>query len=59
MFLRRRALIAASGLAATSFGLPAVGLVGAFAYLIALPAFFSVIMPLQPQATGAGRTAVA
>ena len=44
---------------ATSFGLPAVVLVGAFAYLIALPAFFSVIMPLQPQATGAGRTAVA
>jgi hypothetical protein len=44
---------------ATSFGLPAVVLVGAFAYLIALPAFFSVIMPLRPQATGAGRTAVA
>ncbi len=44
---------------ATSFGLPAVVLVGAFAYLIALPAFFSVIMPLQPQATGAGRSAVA
>jgi len=44
---------------ATSFGLPAVVLVGAFAYLIALPAFFSVIMPLQPQGTGAGRSAVA
>jgi putative acyl-CoA dehydrogenase len=44
---------------ATSFGLPAVVLVGAFAYLFALPAFFSVIMPLQPQATGAGRSAVA
>ena len=44
---------------ATSFGLPAVVMVGAFAYLVALPAFFSVIMPLQPQATGAGRPAVA
>ena len=44
---------------ATSFGLPAVVLVGAFAYLVALPAFFSVIMPLQPQATGAGRPATA
>ena len=44
---------------ATSFGLPAVVLVGAFAYLVALPAFFSVIMPLQPQATGAGRPAAA
>ncbi|MDB5489818.1 MAG: hypothetical protein JWQ58_3533, partial [Reyranella sp.] len=44
---------------ATSFGLPAVVLVGAVAYLVALPAFFSVIMPLQPQATGAGRPAVA
>lgn len=44
---------------ATSFGLPAVVLVGAFAYLIALPAFFSVIMPLQPQATGGARSAVA
>lgn len=31
---------------ATSFGLPAVVLVGAVAYLIALPAFFSVLMPL-------------
>lgn len=44
---------------ATSFGLPAVVLVGAVAYLVALPAFFSVIMPLQPQAMGAGRPAVA
>lgn len=44
---------------ATSFGLPAVVLVGAFAYLIALPAFFSVIMPLQPRATGGARSAVA
>lgn len=44
---------------ATSFGLPAVVLVGAFAYLIALPAFFSVIMPLPTGATGAGRTAAA
>jgi spermidine synthase len=33
---------------ATSFGLPAVVLVGAVAYLVALPAFFSVLMPLQP-----------
>jgi spermidine synthase len=32
---------------ATSFGLPAVVLVGAVAYLVALPAFFSVLMPLQ------------
>jgi len=31
---------------ATSFGLPAVVLVGAVAYLIALPTFFSVLMPL-------------
>jgi hypothetical protein len=30
----------------TSFGLPAVVLVGAFAYLLALPMFFSVLMPL-------------
>jgi hypothetical protein len=44
---------------ATSFGLPAVVLVGAFAYLVALPAFFSVLMPLQPQATGVGRPAAA
>ena len=28
-------------------GLPAVVLVGAVAYLVALPAFFSVLMPLQ------------
>jgi hypothetical protein len=32
---------------ATSFGLPAVVLVGAIAYLVALPAFFSVLMPLS------------
>lgn len=32
---------------ATSFGLPAVVLVGAIAYLVALPAFFSVLMPLR------------
>ena len=31
---------------ATSFGLPAVVLMGAIAYLIALPAFFSVLKPL-------------
>ena len=31
---------------ATSFGLPAVVLVGAIAYLVALPAFFSVLKPL-------------
>ncbi len=31
---------------ATSFGLPGVVLVGAVAYLVALPAFFSVLMPL-------------
>lgn len=37
---------------ATSFGLPAVVLVGAFAYLVALPAFYFVLMPLGPQATG-------
>jgi hypothetical protein len=34
---------------ATSFGLPAVVLVGALAYLVALPAFFSVLMPLAAQ----------
>ena len=39
---------------ATSFGLPAVVLVGAIAYLVALPAFFSVLMPL-----GAKRPAIA
>src|SRR5205085_9615440 len=32
---------------ATSFGLPAVVLMGAIAYLIAFPAFFSVLMPLS------------
>jgi spermidine synthase len=32
---------------ATSFGLPVVVLVGALAYLVALPAFFSVLMPLS------------
>ncbi len=32
---------------ATSFGLPAVVLVGAIAYLVALPSFFSVLMPLK------------
>ncbi len=44
---------------ATSFGLPAVVLMGAFAYLIALPAFFSVLKPLRPVAMGSGRPAVA
>jgi predicted membrane-bound spermidine synthase len=44
---------------ATSFGLPAVVLVGAFAYLIALPAFFSVLKPLQPSMPGSGRPAAA
>jgi hypothetical protein len=44
---------------ATSFGLPAVVLVGAVAYLVALPAFFSVLMPLKPQTMGAGRPAAA
>jgi predicted membrane-bound spermidine synthase len=39
---------------ATSFGLPTVVLVGAFAYLVALPAFFSVLKPL-----GGKRLAVA
>ena len=34
---------------ATSFGLPAVVLVGAIAYLVALPAFFSVLMPLTKE----------
>ncbi len=32
---------------ATSFGLPAVVLVGAIAYLVALPSFFSVLKPLN------------
>jgi spermidine synthase len=44
---------------ATSFGLPAVVLVGAIAYLVALPAFFSVLMPLRSQSVGAGRPAAA
>jgi spermidine synthase len=44
---------------ATSFGLPAVVLVGAFAYLVALPAFFSVLKPLPSAATGSKRLAVA
>ena len=39
---------------ATSFGLPAVVLVGAVAYLVALPAFFSVLMPL-PAGAASGR----
>ena len=39
---------------ATSFGLPAVVLVGAVAYLVAMPAFFSVLRPLP-----AGRLAAA
>ena len=39
---------------ATSFGLPAVVLVGAVAYLVAMPAFFSVLRPLP-----AGRPAIA
>ncbi|MEI6200514.1 MAG: hypothetical protein WCP68_01030 [Enhydrobacter sp.] len=44
---------------ATSFGLPAVVLVGAFAYLIALPAFFSVLKPLKPVTLASGRSAAA
>jgi spermidine synthase len=43
---------------ATSFGLPAVVLVGAVAYLVALPAFFSVLMPLR-DAPPLGRPAAA
>lgn len=43
---------------ATSFGLPAVVLVGAFAYLVALPAFFSVLTPLN-NGSSTGRPAVA
>ena len=35
---------------ATSFGLPAVVLVGAVAYLLAIPAFFAVLMPLDQRA---------
>ena len=42
-----------------AFGLPAVVLVGAIAYLVALPAVFSVLMPLRPQTMGAGRPAAA
>lgn len=38
---------------ATSFGLPAVVLVGAIAYLIALPSFFSVLMPLKQRPAAA------
>jgi spermidine synthase len=38
---------------ATSFGLPAVVLVGAIAYLVALPAFFSVLMPLEKRPAAA------
>ena len=34
---------------ATSFGLPAVVLLGAAAYLVALPTFFSVLMPLRSE----------
>jgi SAM-dependent methyltransferase len=44
---------------ATSFGLPAVVLMGAVAYLVALPAFYSVLMPLRPLATGVRRPAAA
>ncbi|MBS0539441.1 MAG: hypothetical protein JSR47_11830 [Proteobacteria bacterium] len=44
---------------ATSFGLPAVVLLGAAAYLIALPAFFSVLKPLPPGRVGDGRHAAA
>ena len=39
---------------ATSFGLPAVVLVGAVAYLVAMPAFFSVLMPLDKARLSAG-----
>ncbi len=44
---------------ATSFGLPAVVLLGAAAYLIALPAFFSVLKPLPSDQLGVARHAVA
>lgn len=44
---------------ATSFGLPAVVLLGAFAYLIALPAFFSVLKPLPSGTLGSERPATA
>jgi spermidine synthase len=43
---------------ATSFGLPAVVLLGALAYLVALPAFFSVLMPLS-NGSRSGRPAAA
>jgi len=44
---------------ATSFGLPAVVLLGAAAYLIALPAFFSVLKPLPSGHVGVERRAAA
>jgi hypothetical protein len=44
---------------ATSFGLPAVVLLGACAYLIALPAFFSVLKPLPSSTLGGERPATA
>ena len=44
---------------ATSFGLPAVVLLGAAAYLVALPAFFSVLKPLPASALGGERPAAA
>jgi hypothetical protein len=44
---------------ATSFGLPAVVLLGAVAYLIALPAFFSVLKPLPSGTLGSERPATA
>ena len=44
---------------ATSFGLPAVVLVGAFAYLVALPAFFSVLKPLPSPIVRGERPAAA
>ncbi|MDP1960570.1 MAG: hypothetical protein Q8K93_00070, partial [Reyranella sp.] len=44
---------------ATCFGRPAVVLGGACAYLFALPAVCSGLLPLQPQATGVGRPATA
>ena len=33
---------------ATSFGLTAVLMVGGVAYLLAIPAFFAVLLPLRP-----------
>ena len=44
---------------ATCFGLAAVVLVGAVAYLVAMPAFFAVLLPLRSQRVGAGRPAAA